>query len=83
MLRKLRHKTAAKVLLVLLRPRVHMVQSLRSSTATTNAKHSMVPPSLSRKQMAKPGSFFPKKNMLSIGRQTNVTISQNAADVIF
>jgi hypothetical protein len=74
-LRKLRHKTAVKVLL--------MVQSLRNSTATTNDKPSMVPSSLSRKQMAKPGSSFLKKNMLSIGRRTNVTTSLNVADVIF
>jgi hypothetical protein len=80
---KLRHNTAAKALLVLPRPRVLMVQSLQSSTATTNVKLSTVPSFLSRKQMAKPSSFFPKKSMLNIGRRTNVTISLNAADVMF
>jgi hypothetical protein len=81
---KLRHNnTAAKALLVLPRPRVLMVRSLQSSTVTTNAKLSTVPPFLLRKRMAKPGSSFPKKNMQSTGRRTNVTPSLNAADVIF
>jgi hypothetical protein len=80
---KLRHNNAAKALLVLPRPRVLMVQSLQSSTVTTNAKLRTVPPFLSRKRMAKPGSSFPRKGMQSIGRRTNVTLSLNAADVMF
>jgi hypothetical protein len=80
----LRHNnTAAKALFALPRPRVLMVRSVQSSTVTTNAKLSMVPPFLLQKRMAKPGSYFPKRNMLSIGRRTNVALSPNAADVMF